>query len=249
MPAPKSYTTTIGVQPFVTRTGAPYNGARGVRSFQDQLNVSGTMWIAGNYDRRRLISSFAFSYNIIIDGAVEINNELCLHYRKWPYKSSGPKRLYLRSTIWTLTAVSIKSRCSLWKSSCFARIDVIIVSVDGLDVQTGVESTSPLTQSGLISNQLPLFGSEITKARGKIAFTGTWYLGRVLATNFALIVDSNDLCVDLLPQDDDTKSSCSTITRFFKQTLPKVLPQPAIQSSDGELKLLLFENRAESETR
>lgn len=37
----------------------------------------------------------------------------------------------------------------------------------------------------------------------------------------------------MLLQDEDTKSSCSTITRFLKQALPEVLPQPANPSRDG----------------
>lgn len=38
---------------------------------------------------------------------------------------------------------------------------------------------------------------------------------------------------DLLLQDEDTKSSCSTITRFLHQALPKVIPQPIDPNPDG----------------
>ncbi|XP_065207198.1 protein cramped isoform X2 [Planococcus citri] len=38
---------------------------------------------------------------------------------------------------------------------------------------------------------------------------------------------------DLLLQDEDTKSSCSTITRFLNQALPKVIPQPIDPNPDG----------------
>ncbi|KAK7602036.1 hypothetical protein V9T40_009477 [Parthenolecanium corni] len=47
------------------------------------------------------------------------------------------------------------------------------------------------------------------------------------------LVGANDLSSSLLLQDEDSKSSCSTITRILKQALPEVIPTPLIPSHDG----------------
>lgn len=85
-----------------------------------------------------------------------------------------------------------------------------------------------------LSSELPLFpGSISNKGNSKIILNKSelflFFFFNLHNFPFFFIK-----CLDILLQDEDCKSSCSSITRFLKQALPEVLPQSVNPSPDGK---------------